>query len=252
MSRAAPSADAPAAPSQASGVTVTVLAPAYNEAAVIERFVRDVVARLGDDAELLVVDDGSVDETARILARLSGDLSRLAVLTHTENRGMGAALTTGFTAARGGIIVTLDADLSHPLDLLDQLVRRTGAADAVFASRFVPGGGMDGVPRLRAWLSAGGNRVLRVLFRARVHDLTTGMRAYRADAVRAVRLTSYGFETQLEITVRLLAAGKVIEEVPLRLGTRAAGRSKMSYVALVRPYARIVRQLLPLRWGRRS
>jgi len=243
-------ADAPGAPAQAC-TAVTVLAPAYNEVSVIERFVRDVVDRLGDDAELIVVDDGSVDGTGHILDRLSEQLPRLRVVTHPTNQGMGAALATGFRAAEGRVIVTLDADLSHPLDLVDELVRRTEEADAVFASRFVPGGGMDGVPRLRVAVSLVGNRLLRVLFRAPVRDLTTGMRAYRADAVRPLRLAGRGFETQLELTVRLLAAGKVIDEVPLRLGTRAAGRSKMSYVALVRPYGRALRLLLPLRWGRR-
>lgn len=233
-------------------MTVTLLAPAYNEEAVIEDFVRDVAARVGDDAELLVVDDGSVDGTGRVLAHLSGQLPRVRVVTHGENQGMGAALATGFRAAKGQVIVTLDADLSHPLDLVDELVRRTESADAVFASRFVPGGGMNDVPRLRWALSVVGNRILRVLFRAPVRDLTTGMRAYRADAVRPLRLASRGFEAQLELTVRLLAAGKVIDEVPLELGTRAAGRSKMSYIALVRPYARVVRLMLPLRWGRRS
>jgi dolichol-phosphate mannosyltransferase len=244
-------AGAPRAPAPAS-LAVTVLAPAYNEEAVIERFVRAVVDRLGDDAELVVVDDGSVDGTGNILDGLSAQLPRLRVVTHRENLGMGAALATGFRAADGRVIVTLDADLSHPLDLVDELVRRTEEADAVFASRFVPGGGMDGVPRLRSAVSHVGNRLLRVLFRSPVRDLTTGMRAYRVDAVQPLQLAGRGFETQLEITVRLLAAGRLIDEVPLRLGTRAAGRSKMNYVGLVRPYGRALRQLLPLRWGRRS
>ena len=242
----------PGAPLAASVTTLTVLAPAYNEAEVIERFVRGVAARLGDGAELLVVDDGSVDETGAILDRLREHLPQLRVVTHPHNQGMGAALVTGFQAARGSVIVTVDADLSHPLDLVDELVRRTDEVDAVFASRFVPGGGMDGVPRLRAALSVVGNLVLRVLFRAPVRDLTTGMRAYRADAVRPLRLAGRGFETQLEISVRLLAAGKAIYEVPLVLRTRAGGRSKMRYIALVPPYARVIRVLLPLRWGRRS
>jgi dolichol-phosphate mannosyltransferase len=238
-------------PRRAPDVTVTVLAPAYNEEEVIESFVRRVAARLGHGAELLVVDDGSVDGTGGILARLSEHLPQLRVVTHVENRGMGAALVSGFQAAHGQVIVTIDADLSHPLELVDELIARTDAADAVFASRFVRGGGMAGVPRLRSALSTVGNRFLRVLFRAPVRDLTTGMRAYRADAVRPLRLAGQGFETQLEISIRLLAAGSLIDEVPLVLGARAAGRSKMNYVALVRPYARMVRLLLPLRRVRR-
>lgn len=228
---------------------VTILAPAYNEEDVVEAFVHEVAPTLREGWEFLVVDDGSRDDTPGILRRLSAEEPRLAVVTHAANRGLGAALATGFAAARGRVIVTLDSDLSHPIDLIPTLARRCADADAVFASRYVRGGGMLGVPAARAAISRVANLGLRALFLAPVRDLTTGFRAYRAEAVRGLEITGTGFEAQLEITVRLLARGARILEVPFVLSDRAAGASKMNYRALVGRYRRTVLQMLRVRYG---
>ena len=129
----------------------------------------------------------------------------------------------------------MDADLSHPLDLLPDLVAGCGTADACYGSRFVPGGGMVGVPLWRSAISQVANIILRAAYRFPTRDLTTGYRAYRAEAVHGLDLVGEGFETQLEITIRLIAAGKTITEVPLVLTTRVAGESKMRYLSLIPP-----------------
>jgi dolichol-phosphate mannosyltransferase len=231
-------------------MSVTLLAPAFNEAPVIEAFVATVLACLEPEWDLLLVDDGSTDGTSAILDRLQTESPQVHVVAHPQNRGLGAALVTGFSAATGDVIVTLDADLSHPLDLIPQLVAGTADADAVYASRFVPGGGMVGVPRSRAVISGAANRVLRRAFRSPVRDLTTGMRAYRRASVSQLPINATGFEAQLEITVRLVTAGARIDEVPLLLTVRAAGESKMRYGSLIPRYGRAVVRLLWLRWGR--
>ena len=165
--------------------------------------------------------------------------------------GIGAALATGFAAIPDGIVVTMDADLSHPLDLLPELVAGCETADACYGSRFVPGGGMVGVPLWRSAISRIANIILRAAYRSPTRDLTTGYRAYRADGVHDLDLVGEGFETQLEITIRLIAAGKTITEVPLVLTTRVAGESKMRYFRLIPPYALMALRLLGLRWSPR-
>ena len=227
---------------------VTVLAPAYNEEDSIERFVSAVIDRLEDGWEILVVDDGSSDSTPERLSRLCEQNPALRVVTHAHNRGIGGALATGFTAIGDGVIVTMDADLSHPLDLLPVLVEGCVSADACYGSRFVPGGGMVGVPLWRRGISNVANVILRALYRSPVRDLTTGYRAYRADVVRDLELVGTGFETQLEITIRLLSAGRVIDEVPLMLESRVAGESKMRYVRLIPAYASMTFRMFGLRW----
>ncbi|MFV2001022.1 MAG: glycosyltransferase [Acidimicrobiia bacterium] len=230
---------------------VTVLAPAYNEEESIERFVSAVADRLEDGWEIVVVDDGSSDTTPERLSELSARYPALRVITHAHNRGIGAALATGFVAIGDGVIVTMDADLSHPLDLLGALVEGCASADACFGSRFVPGGGMVGVPLWRRAVSKVANVILRTLYGSTVRDLTTGYRAYRAGVVHDLDLIGSGFETQLEITIRLLAAGRTIHEVPLMLKNRVGGESKMRYVRLIPAYASMTFRLFGLRWLRK-
>ena len=110
---------------------------------------------------------------------------------------------------------------------------------------------MPGVPALRRLVSVVGNAVFRLVFWSSVRDLTTGYRAYRSTAVEGLELRSTGFEVQLELAVRLLAAGERIAEIPLQLGVREAGVSKMRYLSLVAPYARRGIWLFGLRWSQR-
>jgi dolichol-phosphate mannosyltransferase len=233
-------------------VTVTILAPAYDEEAIIERFVSTVVPVLEPGWELLVIDDGSTDATPRILARLAVQHPQLRVLTHPQNRGLGSALATGFASARGDLVATMDADLSHALDLLPTLVAACDDHDAAFASRYVAGGGMVGIPWRRRVISRTANLGLRAVFMSPVRDLTTGYRVFRTSVVRQLPLRARGFEVQLEISVRLLAAGRRIAEIPLVLTDRSAGSSKMRYLRLIRSYGAMVFRLIGVRYRRRG
>jgi dolichol-phosphate mannosyltransferase len=219
-------------------VRLTILTPAFNEEAVVEASCLEILRALPDDAELLVVDDGSIDGTPAILQAIRQKDSRLRVVTHPENRGLGSALTTGFAQARGDVIVTMDADLSHPMSTVEVMLERCVDADAVYASRYVEGGGMEGVPQWRQSISRVANHVLRFVLRLPMHDVTTGFRAFRAEVVRDLPLRSSGFEVQLEISARLVADGRKVVEVPLLLRQRAAGMSKMRYLGLLPRYFR--------------
>lgn len=227
---------------------ISVVVPAYDEALVIGDLVRTVAPALPEGSELVVVDDGSTDATPKVLAELAREVGCLRVVTHDRNRGIGAALATGFRTAGGDVVVTMDADLTHPVDLMVRLAEGCRTADAVYGSRYVPGGAMEGVPGWRVVVSRFANAVMRAAFRTSVHDLTTGMRAFRREVVRDLRLDATGFEAQLEITVRLIAAGRRIDEVPMVLRNRSVGESKMRYLRLAPRYARTFVRMLEVRW----
>jgi dolichol-phosphate mannosyltransferase len=182
-----------------------------------------------------VVDDGSTDGTAAELAELQRSVPCLSVVTHRVNRGLAQALKSGIRAARESgchAAVFMDSDLSHrPEDLRKLVSALANGADVALGSRFVPGGGMEGVPLWRRLISQMGNRFGRRVLGLTVTDLTTGYRAMRLQVLDALALGEDGFTIQLESVVKAHAAGFSIVEVPIVLGTRKHGKSHMNYTA---------------------
>ena len=140
--------------------------------------VREALDGAGIAWELIVVDDGSGDDTQAILARLARDEPRLRPLRHAERLGQTAALRTGFAAARAGLIATLDADLQCHAEDLPALVDALGVADLACGVRV---GRQDPWPRRAS--SALANGIRRLLLAPRLHDLACPARVMRASAL---------------------------------------------------------------------
>jgi dolichol-phosphate mannosyltransferase len=219
---------------------VAVVLPMYNEADNVAPLLQRLgalreVTRL--DLEAIAVDDGSRDETLARLLGLAPTYPFLRIARHPRNRGMAAALRTGIAEALAerepsvDVLAFMDADLTHAPEDLPRLVAPIAAdqADFVLGSRYVPGGRMLGVPWARRAISVVGNRAVRGLLNIRVGDLTSGFRAGRAEVFRAIVLEEQGFGIQLEGTVKAYRAGFRIAEVPITLGVRKNGYSKMAY-----------------------
>jgi dolichol-phosphate mannosyltransferase len=217
-------------------VNVAVVLPAYNEHHNLTPLITEIHEVARRDAlslQIIVVDDGSTDGTAEELIELQRRVPGLAVVTHPANRGFAQALKTGITAARErrfDAVAFMDSDLSHrPADLRILLAALADGADVALGSRFVPGGGMVGVPLWRRLISEAGNRFGRLVLGLKLTDLTTGYRAMRLAVLDVVVLGEDGFTIQLESVVKAYAAGFTIVEVPIVLGARRYGRSHMAY-----------------------
>ncbi|HXG12340.1 MAG TPA: glycosyltransferase family 2 protein [Gemmataceae bacterium] len=202
---------------------VSVVCPMYNEAAAIEDNIarlKACIATLPYATEVLLINDGSTDDTVARAARAVAGDPRFRLLSHRVNFGRGRALRTGFREARGDIIVTTEADLSWGTDIIRRMVEALDndpGLDAVFASTHLPGGGYRNVPRHRLWLSKLGNRILRLLYSGNL-SMTTGMtRAYRARVIQAHNFSYDGKEIHLEVAHRLLSFGRRVAEVPATL-----------------------------------
>jgi hypothetical protein len=145
----------------------------------------------------------------------------------------------------------MDADLTHAPEDLPRLVAPIydNRADFVLGSRYVPGGRMEGVPLVRQAISIIGNAAVRRGLRVPIGDLTSGFRAARIEVFQAITLEENGFGIQLEETVKAHRAGFRLAEVPITLGVRKSGYSKMAYTrAFWLGYTRlIVRLWLPPR-----
>lgn len=229
-------------------MNVAVVLPAYNEEGNLTPLITELTT-VADRAALallfIVVDDGSTDRTADELARLQQHVAALHVIRHPENRGLAEALKTGIAAAcRHGCdaAVFMDSDLSHrPADVPTLVASLSDGADMALGSRFVPGGGMDGVPAWRVLVSRAGNAFGRRVLGLPIHDLTTGYRAVRRRVLEALTLGEDGFTIQLESVVKAYAAGFAVVEVPIVLGTRRHGASHMNYsLQLIRDYWRLL------------
>jgi len=211
---------------------VSIICPMYSEADGIAGAVaglKEVLDALPQRAEVILVNDGSEDDTVSVAIGAIGDDPRFRVLSHRVNFGRGRALRTGMREARGTLLVTTEGDLSWGADVIGRMVDALNAdprLDAVFASPHLPGGGYRNVPRHRVWLSHIGNRVLRLLYSGNL-TMTTGMtRAYRASVIKPHLLTRDGKEVHLEISHRLLTLGYHVGEVPAVLSWPAGVRGR--------------------------
>jgi len=234
---------------------VAVVLPMYNEAenviGLLERLAA-VRARSGLDLLALAVDDGSQDATYDRLIDAAPQFPFLRFVRHGRNRGIAAALRTGIAMAlseRGAgfeALAFMDADLTHDPEDLPRLLAPLvdDRADFVLGSRYVPGGRMRGVPWARRVISVVGNLAVRRLLGVPIGDLTSGFRAARAEVFRAITLTENGFGIQLEGTVKAHRAGFRVTEIPITLGVRQKGYSKMAYTrAFWLGYARLIVRL---------
>lgn len=206
---------------------LSVILPTYEERenlAVLLPRLGEVGAQLGEPLEALVVDGGSQDGTAAYARELVGRVVPGRVIEHTEG-GLMQAVREGIQAATGDLIAVMDADASHPPELLPVLVRavRSGAQVAI-ASRYVPGGRIVGWPWSRRILSRLGTLLARPL--VDVADATSGYFVVEARFVKPLTLRADGFKVLLQ----LLAEAPItrVHEVPYEFRNRLAGSSKLS------------------------
>jgi glycosyltransferase involved in cell wall biosynthesis len=205
---------------------LTVVMPAYNEAATVEvalRRVRAVELRL----EIIVVNDASTDGTKEILDALQkrGLVDR--VIHHEQNQGKGAAIRSGVAAAGGDVVVVQDADLEYdPADLPSLLMPiRSRQADAVYGSRF-----QGGPHRVLYFWHYVGNRVLTLLSNMftnlNLTDLETCYKLVRTELLKKLPLSSNRFGFEVEITARLSQARARIWEMPISYSGRTYAEGK--------------------------
>lgn len=218
---------------------ITIVLPCFNErenVEIISRELMPVVERLRRDksVELIFVDDGSTDGTGDLLeCRLAGDLP-VRVVRHERNRGLGAALRTGFQHANGRLIVVTDSDASYPFARIPPLLEQMRAGvDIVTASCYHPLGGIDNVPAYRVLLSRTASLMYRVLVNRHVCTYTCMFRAYRREVVESVSFESDGFLAVTELLVNALLAGYAVREMPCTLRVRRYGSSKARVMGIV-------------------
>jgi len=214
--------------------SAVVCLPTYNEAENIE-LVLDGLFAADASLRVIVVDDGSPDGTADIVARRAAADPRIGLIRRPGRLGLGTAYLAAFREGLGSAhthFVTMDSDLSHPPERVPALLDAVdGGADLAIGSRYVAGGSIVGWGVHRRVLSFGANSFARFWLGIRPRDVTSGFRCYRRAAVELLAgspVRASGYSTLVELLVRCQRAGFRVGEVPIRFVDRIHGQSKMS------------------------
>jgi len=208
-------------------VNLSIVMPAYNEAENLPGMLAaldDFIASADCEVEVIVVDDGSVDNSGRILSVEAQRRPWLKTITMPRNMGMGAALRRGTASATQPLVAWVMADRSDRLDDLCEMRRRLLAgADLVVGSRAAPGGGYGDFVGAKAWGSWLFSQFARRLLGLPISDSTNAFRAFRREVFAELHLLRDDFAISIEMVAQAAAHGRRIEQTPTIYAARRQG-----------------------------
>jgi len=218
-------ADATAAP-----VDVSIIVPTINEAENLPELLRRIAAALpATSYQVLIVDDNSQDATEAVCAELAKTYPLELIERRQPKNGLSGAVLQGVSLARGNFLCVMDADLQHPPEKLPELLEplRSGAADFVMGSRYVPGGSTQSEWGFFRKINSRVATILARPFAGRVSDPMAGFFALsRQTYANARQLTPLGYKIGLELMCKCRA--KTVREVPIHFAMRFKGQSKLT------------------------
>jgi len=223
---------------------VSLVVPAYNEASIVAKHLGEICHQMElleheYRWEMVVVNDGSTDETGALAEAFARGRNNIHVLHHRKNFGLGEAFRTALNYCRGDYIVTLDMDLSYSPDHIAKLLRAITKTNVkiVVASPYMDGGKISNVPWLRRQLSIWANRFLSLASKGRLSTLTGMVRAYDGKFLRSLNLRATGMEINPEIVYKATLLGAELQEIPAHLDwhfAKAKGDKRKSSMRLLR------------------
>jgi dolichol-phosphate mannosyltransferase len=216
-------------PRIATAPALALVVPTYNERDRLPELVRAIFTAYqsaGIAGELVIVDDNSPDGTGAVADELARSLP-IRVVHRAGKLGLGTAVVEGFAAAEAEVVGVIDADLSHPPDLVPWMfsVLQAEQADMVIGSRYIPGGGTSNWEMSRVLMSKFACLLARGL--TPVRDPTSGFFLMHRDRARGVTISAGGFKICLELLIR--SEPRLVVEVPYVFKGRTVGESKMNH-----------------------
>lgn len=218
---------------------LSIVVPTYNEAKNISEFLERLQNSVKEFHEIIVVNDNSPDGTGKIVNALCEHYP-LKVIHRKKKSGLASAILEGLRHSSGDLLCILDADLSHPPELIPRLIYslRTQNADIVIASRFAPNGSIENWPIERKLNSR--IAILSTTFLTNVKDPMSGFFIMKKEVIRNAPLAPRGFKLLLEILVK--GQYQTISEIPFTFKDRTQGQSKLNF----QTYLEFIIQLLDL------
>jgi len=235
---------------------LSIVIPCYNEVENIPKLQEEllpVIEQLSKKylIEIIFVDDGSTDGTLDALqTKIKVDhLQNVSFIfrRHDRNKGVGAALRTGFTAVTGDLVVTTDSDGTYKFSNIPALLESLNGADIITGSPYHPDGDVVGVPGYRLVLSKGSSMIYRILVDWKIHTYTCMFRAYRREVIDQIHFNSDGFLSGTELMVKAMLKGYKVKEFPAVLYKRMFGVSKTKLARTILAHLRFQGQVLLVR-----
>lgn len=203
---------------------VSIIVPCYNEEAILPGNLQTIIDYMDSRAdkyqwEILIVNDGSKDDTGQIADLFARRRFEVKVIHHPVNLNLGHALQTGFRHSEGDILIVLDVDLSYGVDYIEQLTDTLihNMADIVIASPYMRGGKVTGVPFLRRVMSKWVNKFMSMAAQDKYFTFTGMVRAYRKEYINTLNLKTKDYEINPEIIYKSMILRARIIEIPAHL-----------------------------------
>lgn len=231
---------------------LSIIIPCYNEEENIKPMrirLLETVKDLGFVCELVFIDDGSTDATwdelQDVFQEDQSSKVKIVIRRHTENRGLGAAIKTGFEVSSGSVLVTADSDGTYSFTEIPALLERLGSQTMmVTASPYHPEGKVEGVPGYRLLLSRGSSFIYRLLVDWKIHTYTSLFRAYRRELIDTIEVTSDDYLAGTEILVKAILHGGKVAEYPTILRVRQFGTSKARILQTIQSHLKFQLKVL--------
>jgi len=215
---------------------LSIIIPMFNEEEVIVETIKSVASELESlnlNWEIILVNDGSTDNTLDLCRRASSGDDRVKIVSYSPNRGRGYALRQGFSAISGEIVISIDADLTYSPDHISSIWNEIikNESDIILGSAYMKGGSVINVPLKRVLISRLGNIILGFSFPGKIKTITCVLRGYRKEVLDSLELESDDKEIHLEILAKAISLGFRIKEIPAVLKGRKKGKSKFKFKA---------------------
>lgn len=222
---------------------MSVIIPVYNEEATIAALLEKVKAvELPDGVskEIVIVNDGSKDNTPRILSQFQGQEN--LIIIHQDNGGKTAAMLTGIKNAKGDIFIIQDADLEYDPVFYPKLLEPVlqSGAQVVYGSRFL--GNIENMELINRWANAVSNWTINLLYHVRITDINTCYKMFTRQAMEGIVIKGSQFDMDAEMTVKFIKKGITIVEVPIGYVARSRKEGKkIKWSTAVRLYWQIIK-----------
>lgn len=224
-----------------------VMIPTYNESENIKDLIGEILKLKIKNLHVVVVDDNSPDKTWKIVQDISKKKKNVHLLLRKKDKGRGAAGRDGFIYCLrngAGIIVEMDADMSHNPKYIPTMIKELKNADLILGSRRVEGGKEIGRSSFRRFVTWGANLYIKIMLGIKVKDCNSGFRCFKRKVLEAIKLEnleSKGPSIVQEVLFKAHLKGFRIKEIPITFVNREKGHSKLGIPQLAQGYFMVLK-----------